>query len=48
MHNHGKRISRVFQTLAQFPLTTGESKLDYYHEKVKCELPHELPNDLGF
>ena len=46
LDNLGQNICRHFQVLAQFPLTTCEAELDYYHENVKYQMHHELPNDL--
>ena len=32
--NHGKNICRLFLILKQFPFTTSERELDYYHQMV--------------
>ena len=34
LDNLGQNIWRYFQVLPQFPLTTCEAELDYYHENV--------------
>ena len=32
-----KNICRLFHVLAQFPFTTSERELDYYHQKGECK-----------
>ena len=34
LQSHGKSICRSFHILAQFPFTTNERELDYYHQMV--------------
>ena len=35
---HRKCIDRFFQIIAQFPYTTSEMKLDYFHQKVNIQV----------
>lgn len=44
--NHGKNIQSLFHILAQFPPTTSESELDYYHQKVNIRVASRFTEQL--
>ena len=49
-YNLGQNICRPFHVFAQFLLTTSESELDYYHQKMNVRVATrdvERPRELG-
>ena len=36
--NHGKIICSLFHILAQFPFTTSETQVDYYHQRLNIRV----------
>ena len=48
MYNQFLNILRLFDGLANFSVTTSEMMAIITCKHGMYELPHELPNDLGF
>ena len=45
-YNQGQNICRLFNVLVQFPFTTSELKLDYYHQEVNVRVDSRVTKQL--
>ena len=47
MCNLGQKICRLFHVLAQYPFTTSETELDFYHQKVNIRVTSRVAERLA-